>query len=166
MEDPKVRERPQIVVGVDDSACSAKALKWDAKLAPQLDAVIVAVTTWHFETSWGAYALPCWNPEADAQQILADVLAEAFGEHTPEGLVGKCFQGQPAQVLIEQNKSAVMLVVGSRCHGGFAGLLLGSGSSACTEHSACPILVVHPATTAPEAGGTGHETNHGPVGRP
>ncbi|MFJ6416055.1 universal stress protein [Paeniglutamicibacter sp. NPDC091659] len=142
------------------------ALKWAAKLAPSLDAVIRAVTAWHFETSWGAYALPGWNPETDARQILADALAEAFGERMPEGLVGRCCQGQAAQVLIEQGKSAVMLVVGSRGHGGFAGLLLGSVSSACAEHSSCPVLVVHSATTVPESGGAGRETNHGPVGMP
>ncbi len=120
-----------------------------------LDAIIVAVTAWHFETSWGTYAPSEWNPEADAQQILKDALAEAFGDHMPEGLAGHCFQGQPAQVLIEQSKSAIMLVVGSRGHGGFAGLLLGSVSSACAEHATCPVLVVHAATTAPAAGGSG-----------
>ena len=46
-------------------------------------------------------------------------------------------------MLIDESISAEMLVLGSRGHGGFAGLLLGSVSSACAEHAHCPVLVVH-----------------------
>jgi nucleotide-binding universal stress UspA family protein len=37
----------------------------------------------------------------------------------------------------------MMLIVGSRGHGGFSGLLLGSVSAPCAEHSTCPVLVIH-----------------------
>ncbi|MDD0857766.1 universal stress protein [Arthrobacter alpinus] len=62
---------------------------------------------------------------------------------TPEGFSGVCVRGTPARVLMEHSKSAQMLIVGSRGHGGFAGMLLGSVSSACAEHAGCPVLVVH-----------------------
>ena len=154
MENHSGNERPRIVVGVDGSVGSVNALKWAAALAPSLGAVIFAVTAWHFETSWGTYAPPEWNPEADAQQVLEDALADAFGDQMPEGLAGHWYQGQAAHVLIEQSKTAIMLVVGSRGHGGFAGLLLGSVSAACAEHATCAVLVVHAATAAPAAGGS------------
>jgi len=40
------------------------------------------------------------------------------------------------------SEESTMLVVGTRGHGGFSGLLLGSVSSACAEHASCPVLVV------------------------
>ena len=52
-------------------------------------------------------------------------------------------QGHPRSTLIEESKSADMLVLGRRGHGGFGGLLLGSVSSACVAHAHCPVLVVH-----------------------
>ncbi|RAX48649.1 universal stress protein [Arthrobacter sp. AQ5-05] len=149
MEDMASIDRAHILVGVDGSAGSVEALKWAAKLAPSLGAVVVAVNVWHFENAWGAYASPTWNPETDAQQVMDDSLAEAFGNNMPEGLFAQCCQGMPARILIERSASACMLVVGSRGHGGFAGLLLGSVSSACAEHAKCPVLVVHSPSQPP-----------------
>ena len=49
----------------------------------------------------------------------------------------------PSKVLIDLSSSAGMLVVGSRAHGGFVGLLIGSVSAHCAEHAVCPVVVVH-----------------------
>ncbi|AIX99952.1 Universal stress protein family [Arthrobacter sp. PAMC 25486] len=157
MEDQTTREDSHIVVGVDGSPESVLALNWAKTLAPALDATIVAVTAWHFETSLGPYAAAEWDPEADAQKILQDALAEAFGDQLPAGLSSQVDRGRPAQVLLEAGKSAQMLIVGSRGHGGFTGLLLGSVSSACTEHANCPVLVVHSGSQAPAGGDSERE---------
>jgi hypothetical protein len=63
------------------------------------------------------------------------------GDPQPVDLVVR--QGGAAAVLIDQSRDADLLVVGSRGHGGFAGLILGSVSTACAEHAHCPVLVVH-----------------------
>jgi len=52
-------------------------------------------------------------------------------------------EGRPAAVLVNESQGADLLVVGSRGHGGFAGLLLGSVSQQCAHHAACPVVIVH-----------------------
>ena len=51
-------------------------------------------------------------------------------------------EGHPAFSLIEQAKDADLLVVGTRGHGGFVGLLLGSVGEHCVTHAPCPVVVV------------------------
>jgi nucleotide-binding universal stress UspA family protein len=51
-------------------------------------------------------------------------------------------QGHAAQVLPEAATGAQMLVVGSRGHGTFAGIMLGSVSQHCVQHAPCPVVVV------------------------
>ncbi|MBT1003785.1 universal stress protein [Paenarthrobacter sp. DKR-5] len=142
-----------IVVGVDGSAPSVQALRWAGRLAPTLGASIAAVAAWEFpaESAFGAYPPVDWNPEQDAAAALDEAVTEAFGEAVPDGLQRRVLRGQAARVLLEESRPAAMLIVGSRGHGGFAGLLLGSVSSACAEHAGCPVLVVH------ESGAPGRE---------
>ncbi len=156
----------RIVVGVDGSPESVLALKWAQTLAHALDATITAVTAWHMETVFGSYIVPDWDPDEGARQILKDAVEEAFGGRPPEGFSGVCVRGTPAKVLMEHSKSAQMLIVGSRGHGGFAGMLLGSVSSACAEHAGCPVLVVHgerDARKVPATVGASHEDDDGPA---
>ena len=56
------------------------------------------------------------------------------------------------KVLLDAGRGARMLVLGSRGHGGFAGLLLGSVSSACAQHATCPVVVVHGDAPPPDLG--------------
>jgi nucleotide-binding universal stress UspA family protein len=54
----------------------------------------------------------------------------------------RVIHGRPASVLLETAIGADMLVLGSRGHGTFAGMLLGSVSQHCVQHAPCPVLVV------------------------
>ncbi len=144
MENEKTTEG-HIVVGVDGSESSKKALRWAAQLAPVVGGVIEAVVAWEYPMmlGWEGGIPDWWRPDDDAKKILDEALEAVFGKTPPKGLVSTIRQGNPTRVLLEASKRAEMLIVGSRGHGGFAGLLLGSVSSACAEHANCPVLVVH-----------------------
>jgi nucleotide-binding universal stress UspA family protein len=83
-----------------------------------------------------------WDPGLDAEKALTATIDAVFGEHRPGRLTVTVREGNAAHVLLEASRDAQLLVVGSRGHGGFTGMLLGSVSTACTEHASCPVLVV------------------------
>lgn len=134
----------RIVVGVDGSESSKAALRWATRLLPVTGGWIDAVIAWHPPASYGlAYAPPDWNPEKDAETVLSRAVDEVFGADRPAGMRLIVREGNPAKVLLDESNDADLLVVGSRGHGGFAGLLLGSVSAHCAEHATLPVLVVH-----------------------
>jgi nucleotide-binding universal stress UspA family protein len=142
--------RRRIVVGVDGSAASLDALRMAARIAPVFDAELDAVIAWHYPTATGmAPLIAQFDPAADAATIMHAAIEQAFGDRPPVGLRQQRREGHPARVLLDAGAGAELLVVGSRGHGGFAGLLLGSVSAHCVEHATCPVLVVHAAVRAP-----------------
>lgn len=147
--------RDPIVVGLDGSPQSRQALRWAAEMARLLDAPINVVTAWQYPTTYG-YAAPLtdWNPEDDGRQVQEEAIAGVFGDEPPEDLARILQPGGAAAVLLEASRTALMLVVGSRGHGGFAGLLLGSVSATVAEHASCPVLIVHGDQPPPPLGGT------------
>lgn len=99
---------------------------------------------WHFPQTYGWPVLASdWHPDVDARKVLDDALDEALGADRLADIDVVVAEGNARDVLIAASAHAQLLVVGSRGHGGFAGLLLGSVSTACAEHARCPVLVVH-----------------------
>jgi nucleotide-binding universal stress UspA family protein len=145
----------RVVVGVDGSEPSKQALLWARFLAQATGSTLHAVTAWQQDAGYGwsgpgRTAVPTdLDPAADATRLLKEALHKAYGEQAPPGLQASVGHGGAAKVLLEASQGARMLVVGSRGHGGFVGLLLGSVSAACAEHATCPVLVVHGATPPP-----------------
>ena len=136
---------PAVVVGVDGSEPSVSALRYAAGLAPSLDLPLHALAVWDYPSFLygGYYPTLDWSPSEDATRIMGRVVDAVFGESPPEWFTPRTRRGRPAEILIAESRHAAMVVVGSRGHGGFAGLLLGSVSAACAEHGHCPVLVVH-----------------------
>lgn len=143
MEAPSHVHQRAIVVGVDGSPSSVAALQLAMSLVPLAGDVVHAVAAWHHPVALSVYTPMDWNYEEVAQKALDQALIDAFPEGIPTVVERHIRQGNAAQVLIEESERASMVVVGSRGHGGFAGLLLGSVSSTVAERAQCPVLVSH-----------------------
>lgn len=143
METPTDAHQRAIVVGVDGSPSSVAALQLAMSLVPLAGDVVHAVSAWHHPVALSVYTPMDWNYEEVAEKALDQALHDAFPEGTPAVVERRIRQGNAAQVLIDESKRASMVVVGSRGHGGFAGLLLGSVSSTVAERAQCPVLVSH-----------------------
>ena len=133
-----------ILVGVDGSDASVEALRQAQALAVPLSATVIALACWDVPPVYDGYiAMGIDDFDVRAAEILQEAVVKAFGPDTPANVETRLVQGHPRRRLIEESKTADMLVVGRRGHGGFGGLLLGSVSSACVAHGHCPVLVVH-----------------------
>jgi nucleotide-binding universal stress UspA family protein len=134
----------KVVAGIDGSDSSVLALRWAAHYAAALRARLDVVMAWEYPPSFGWAAIaPDWNPADDVKEVLAETARAVFGEQVPPNVHFETAQGGAAKVLLDACEGATMLVVGSRGHGGFAGLLLGSVSGNVAEHAPCPVLIIH-----------------------
>jgi nucleotide-binding universal stress UspA family protein len=141
----------RIVVGVDGSRHSQHALLWAAHFAAIFGARLDVVGAWEYPQSFGWAAIaPEWDPAKDTQKVLEDTVREVIGDRTLPGTQLLVREGGAAKVLLDASAGATVLVVGSRGHGGFAGLLLGSVSANVAEHAQCPVFIVHGDETPPQ----------------
>jgi nucleotide-binding universal stress UspA family protein len=138
----------KIVVGVDGSDSSRAALSWAADEAQIRGDYVVAVLAW-MPTVIVAGPWPAMVPipapeedEAEARKALATVVRDVLGHIPKVEVEPRVMHGPPAPALIEAARDAQLLVVGSRGHGGFTGLLLGSVSQQCAQHADCPVVIV------------------------
>jgi len=132
----------RLLVGVDGSDESVLALQRAAAMAAVMGSSIRVVTCWTYPALVTAEeAIPFELLELGAEETQNDALTAAFGPERPDRLETAIIEGGTSRVLVEESRNADLLVVGSRGHGGFAGLLLGSVSMACAEHAHCDVLV-------------------------
>lgn len=155
--DSDVMRGPRVVAAVDGSAGSKAALRFALEDAARRSVPVEAVI---------AYRPPDFRADftvlgpADQDHMMRtartqheDVARALVGEVThalpgpaPEVHI-RAVMGTPAAMLIRESEGADLLVLGSRGHGGFHTMLLGSTSMQCAMHASCPVTVVH----SPEA---------------
>jgi nucleotide-binding universal stress UspA family protein len=136
----------RIVVGVDGSESSRDALRWAVDEARRRQAAVEVVHAWR-TIPVSDYLFTEREPGGSSRyaQRLLDEAVEAV-DTTDVTVERKLKTGGAAQALIHEAKGADLLVVGSRGHGGFSGLLLGSVSLQAAHHAPCPVVIVPPET--------------------
>ena len=142
----------RFVVGVDGSEESRAALRWASDQAVAQGARLEVVCAWDLPFSGLATSYspePAGLPDSReiarrAQNALDETLREVLGSDMPVDIERVVESGDPAAVLLRRSEGADMLVVGSRGHGGFDRLLMGSVSEKCVRHATCSVIVIRP----------------------
>lgn len=137
----------QVLVGVDGSEGSQRALQWAAEEARQHEAALHILSTWLSPVPpVGVGYVGGWTESSSLQEITRrlqdDAVTAALGDNHGLVVTQDVVEGHPAQRLTEASADADLVVVGSRGHGGFAGMLLGSVSQHVAAHAQCPVTVV------------------------
>ncbi|WP_306355680.1 MULTISPECIES: universal stress protein [unclassified Nocardia] len=139
--DPTAAHRP-IVVGVDGSENSMPAVAMAFEMASRRKVGLVAVHAWSDDTGHDLPVIPWEGIQETEDAVLAECLA-GFGKRFPEVEVQRVVaRDTPVRALLEYADGAQLVVVGTRGRGGFAGMNLGSTSTALLHLAPCPVLVV------------------------
>jgi len=139
-----------IIVGVDGSGHSQRALEWAMREAAIRQVPLTVLTV--NEAVRGYYSSMAVFPDDTARTEEARQLAQAetdkvlagLDEPRPASVTVKAVHGFPVEEIIGAAKDADMIVVGSRGAGGFTRLMMGSVADQVTKHAHCPVLVVPP----------------------
>ncbi|HXB14717.1 MAG TPA: universal stress protein [Solirubrobacteraceae bacterium] len=134
--------RPGIVAGIDGSPSSLAALEWAARQADLTGSALVVVAAWRLPSTYPETGtFDDYDPAAEMQRVLDNSLPAIHRSHPTLELTGQVIEGHPGPVLVDASRDADLLVVGSRGHGEFADILLGSVGVHCATHAHCPVLV-------------------------
>jgi nucleotide-binding universal stress UspA family protein len=140
-----------LVVGVDGSEPARDALRWTVEEARLRRTDVLAVHAWEppIVPAVDVTAAPppvdlvSLIPElqAAAQRLVEGIVREVVGDAEEVEVRPTAVAGPAAVALVEAAAGADLVVVGSRGHGGFVGLLLGSVSQQVAHHAPCPVVI-------------------------
>jgi nucleotide-binding universal stress UspA family protein len=139
---------PGILVGIDGSAHSQRALEWAAKEAAIRHTSLTVLTVHQAVRGfWGGTLHYAGDEELvekgrQAAQAEADKVVASLGDARPASVTVKATEGIPAEELLNAGADADMIVLGSRGGGGFTRMLLGSVSSTVAEHAKVPVMIL------------------------
>ncbi|MEO6088512.1 MAG: universal stress protein [Umezawaea sp.] len=147
---------PLIVVGVDGSPASRTALRWALGEAMRSGSAVEATMAWQHESEFVPASSLGVHPYAEVlprqhhhpARVLHDIVTEIRDAlpGAPE-VAEVTITGDASTALLRASRQADLLVVGRHAHGPLTEALLGSVTTDCIRHSACPVVVIPPAMT-------------------
>jgi len=138
-----------VVVGMDGTPAADSILATAFDLAAARRCALTAVRAFTAPVGPWSVELPPFPYDREARRTELDQglrqqvtrWAEKYPEVPVEVMVRS---GETANILVAASRQAQLMVLGSRSHGGFAGLLLGSVSAHLIHHADCPVLIARP----------------------
>lgn len=139
---------PGILVGIDGSGHSERALEWAMKEAALRSQPLTVLAVHPVVAGWTGRAVSypgdaelLESTRSAAQAVTDKVLAGLTGAR-PESVTVEAVSGIPAEALLNAAADADLIVLGSRGSGGFARLAMGSVSDQVGRHARCPVVIV------------------------
>ena len=140
---------PGIVVGIDGSPNSERALDWAMKQAAAVQAPLTVIAVHEVPKSyWGG--IPVIGPADEAllanlrqaAEEMTQKAASRLGDAGPASVTVRAVSGFVVKELVDASQDADLVVVGARGVGGFTRMVMGSVSNEVVQHSACPVVIV------------------------
>jgi nucleotide-binding universal stress UspA family protein len=143
----------QIVVGVDGSAGSRRALRWAAEEARQRHGSLRVVLAWEpaYLATYSSVTGHAGRREQEqaAKSLLADTLRSVFGAERPDHILARVVQGVAERVLVEESCGADLLVLGSTPASECAWPSVGPVIRGCLHQAPCPVMIIGTCKAAP-----------------
>ena len=140
---------PGIIVGVDGSEISRRALDWAVREAGLRGTALTVLAVHQVATNhWTGTAelYPADQPITEAMRRAAEEAVQKAvsqaGEPAPASVTVRAVSGLPAQELLGASSDADLVVVGTNSGGGLSQMLLGSVTNKVVNHAACPVVVI------------------------
>ena len=136
-----------ILVGVDGSGHSERALEWAAKEAAFRNTSLTVLAVHQAVHGWTG-TLRFGDDEAQVQKIAEAARAETdkvlagLGDSRPESVTVKAVHGYPAEEIVNAGADADMIVLGTSGVGGWSAQLIGSVATKVVHHATSPVLIV------------------------
>jgi nucleotide-binding universal stress UspA family protein len=153
-EDLPMPPRPgrdhDVVVGVDDSDAAVRAVNAAVEVAERERAVLhivrvahsVSMEAWTYAETAKGGTEETHAIRDHAEESVTRAANRVRALHPKVIVTTEVLYGDPGQSLADLGATAGLIVVGSRGHGGFTGMLLGSVSHRVIHDAVCPVMVV------------------------